>query len=92
MNKKKKLIELDGAHPLIGAHWCPKGLTNGLLHVGPANDRIILFSTQKILNKAFTGSPLNPNTLMTDFDVGAINSYPDAIQRGCFFHFSQCLC
>ena len=44
-------------------------------------------------------SKLMPNfslrIIMTDFEKAALNAfsnvYPDAVQRGCFFHFSQCL-
>ena len=38
---------------------------------------------------------LNPISIMTDFEQSAINAFhqvfPNASQRGCFFHLSQCL-
>lgn len=38
---------------------------------------------------------LKPTSIMTDFERSAINSFkeafPRSIQRGCFFHLSQCL-
>jgi len=38
---------------------------------------------------------LNPKEIMADFEIGFINAskrhFPDAQQKGCFFHFSQCL-
>jgi MULE transposase domain len=38
---------------------------------------------------------LHPQTIMTDFELAAINSFcaefPQARQRGCFFHFNQCV-
>lgn len=38
---------------------------------------------------------LNPMTIMTDFEQAAINAwstvFPNSAQRGCFFHFSQCI-
>ena len=49
-----------------------------------------LFSALKNLN-----TNLNPTSIMTDFEQSAINSFkeafPDSLQRGCFFHLSQCL-
>jgi hypothetical protein len=38
---------------------------------------------------------LAPDTIMTDFEVAAINAFgtafPGAQQKGCFFHFCQCI-
>lgn len=38
---------------------------------------------------------LNPETVMTDFEQAAISSFneafPQSQQRGCFFHFNQCI-
>ena len=38
---------------------------------------------------------LNPASIMTDFERAAINAFhttfPNATQRGCFFHFTQCV-
>jgi hypothetical protein len=38
---------------------------------------------------------LNPDSIMTDFEKAAINaftsSFPSSNQRGCFFHFTQCI-
>lgn len=38
---------------------------------------------------------LNPETIMTDYELAAINAFtaefPAALQRGCFFHFNQCI-
>ena len=38
---------------------------------------------------------LNPDSIMTDFERAAMNafnsSFPSSNQRGCFFHFSQCI-
>lgn len=38
---------------------------------------------------------LRPTTIMTDFESAAINAFkaafPGAQQRGCFFHFNQCI-
>jgi len=41
------------------------------------------------------GINLNPEEIMSDFEVGFMNAFkrkfPRAQQKGCFFHFSQCL-
>jgi hypothetical protein len=41
------------------------------------------------------GIRLNPKTIMTDFELAAINAFkyefPGATNKGCFFHFNQCL-
>jgi hypothetical protein len=38
---------------------------------------------------------LNPRTMMTDFEMATLNAFhdvfPEAVQRGCFFHHKQCL-
>ena len=38
---------------------------------------------------------LKPRVILTDFEKAAINSFrdhfSDVVQRGCFFHFSQCI-
>uniref|UniRef100_H2XZ20 MULE transposase domain-containing protein n=1 Tax=Ciona intestinalis TaxID=7719 RepID=H2XZ20_CIOIN len=38
---------------------------------------------------------LNPERIMTDFEIAAINGFhtvfPQSQQRGCFFHFCQCI-
>ena len=40
-------------------------------------------------------TPLQPETIMTDFELASLSSFasafPESRQRGCFFHFSQCL-
>ena len=40
-------------------------------------------------------SPLEPDTIMTDFEAASLSSFasafPSSTQRGCFFHFSRCL-
>ena len=40
-------------------------------------------------------SRLNPSTIMVDFEQAALLAFqtifPDAVQQGCFFHFSQCI-
>lgn len=39
--------------------------------------------------------PLNPNTIMTDFEQSAIlafkENFPNIISRGCHFYLSQCV-
>jgi hypothetical protein len=39
--------------------------------------------------------PLNPKTIMTDFEQSAIlefkKNFPNIISRGCHFHLSQCV-
>ena len=55
--------------------------------------------TQNIYEKVFETlknfGPFNPKTILTDFEFAALNafkkSFPNANQRGCFFHFSQCI-
>ena len=56
--------------------------------------------TQSSYNQLFSALKrlkpnLNPISIMTDFEQSAINSikeaFPHALQRGCFFHLSQCL-
>ncbi len=56
--------------------------------------------TQVSYNRVFSAlKNLNPNlqpiSIMTDFEQSAINAFkeafPNALQRGCFFHLSQCL-
>ena len=38
---------------------------------------------------------LTPREIMTDFEIGFMNAtkkhFPETIQKGCYFHFSQCL-
>ncbi|QQP58582.1 Uncharacterized protein FKW44_003950 [Caligus rogercresseyi] len=49
-----------------------------------------LFLKLKELNNS-----LNPSTIMTDFEKASINafttSFPTTEQKGCFFHFCQCI-
>lgn len=55
-----------------------------------ADTYIKLLSELKILQQG-----LNPETIMTDFELAAINcfrtEFPQASQRGCFFHHNQCI-
>lgn len=41
------------------------------------------------------GLRLNPETIMSDYELAAINAFsyefPGAVNKGCFFHFNQCL-
>lgn len=47
----------------------------------------MIFLTFKNLNHY-----LQPTTIMTDFEQSSINqAFPNALQRGCLFHFSQCI-
>lgn len=38
---------------------------------------------------------MSPKTITTDFEIGMIKAFhkvfPNALQKGCFFHFSQCI-
>lgn len=50
----------------------------------------------KFLNNLLILNPrLKPRVILTDFEKAALNAFhlifPDAVQRGCFFHFSQCI-
>lgn len=49
-----------------------------------------LFAQLKVLQRN-----LNPESIMSDFELAAINAFiaefPQAQQRGCFFHHNQCI-
>ena len=49
-----------------------------------------VFNAMKSLNQS-----LQPSTIMTDFEQSALKAshtaFPSAVQRGCFFHLSQCI-
>lgn len=62
----------------------------------PAIFTLMPNKTQSFYNRLFAALKmlkpnLNPNFLMSDFEIGAINSFkeafPDAIERGCFSIF-----
>ena len=49
-----------------------------------------------MLRELLTLKPdLRPRVVLTDFEKAAINAFeihfPDVVQRGCYFHFSQCI-
>ena len=48
-----------------------------------------------LLNELDTNGPLQPLTVLADFEMGLRNAisttWPNAAIRGCYFHFKQCL-